>query len=77
MNLYFQKCYCFIIEDYMGEPLCILNRVLLPLAAHLIQLWRQVLSNSNYFFVSNKLDHQYYKLHHYRSELDALRLALF
>ena len=77
MNLYFQKSYCFAIEDYMDEPLCISSYVLLPLAVHLVQLWKQVVSNLNKLFGYNELDHQYYKLHNYRSELDALRLALF
>ena len=77
MNLYFHKGYCFVIEDYMDELLSISSHVLLALAVHLVQLQRQVLSNLNYLFVYNKLDHQYYKLRHYRSELDALRLFLF
>ena len=76
MNFYIQKCYCFLIEDYMEKPLSISNHVLLALAVHLVQLCKQVLSNLNYLLVYNKLDYQYYKLHHYRSELDALRLAL-
>ena len=59
----------------MDEPLCISNQVLLALAVHLVHLWRQVLSS--YLFVYNKLDQQYYKLHHYSFELDALKLALF
>ena len=77
MNLYFHKGYCFVIEDYMDEPLCISNHVLLALTVHLVQLQRQVLSNLNDLFAYNKLDRQYYKLRHYRSELDVLRIALF
>ena len=76
MNLYFQKFYSFIIEDYMDEPLRISNHVLLALAVLLAQLWRKVLSNLNYLFIYNKLDHQYYKLDHWRFKL-ALRFALF
>ena len=77
MNLYFQKSCCFVIENYIDQPLYILNHVLLALAVHLIQLQRQVLSNLNYLFVYNKLDHQYYKFRNYKSELDTLKLALF
>ena len=77
INLYFRKGYCFEIEDYMDEPLCISNHVLLALAVYLVQLQTQVLSNLKDFFVYNKLDHQYYKLLHYRSELGALKFALF
>ena len=77
MNLYFLKVYCFVIEDYMDEPLCMLNHVLLALAVHLVQLQREVLFNFSYLFVFDKLDHQYCKLSHYRSELDFLRFALF
>ena len=54
----------------MHEPLRILNHNLLALAVHLVQLQRQILSNLNYLFVYNKLDHQYYKLCPYRSKLD-------
>ena len=76
MNLYFQKCYSLIVEDYTDKPLCIVNHVLLALAVCLAQLQRKFLSNLNYLFIYNKLDHQYYKLCDCRLKL-SLRLALF
>ena len=54
IKLYFHKGYCFVIEDYMDEPTCISNHVLLALAVHLVDLQRKVLSNLNYLLINNR-----------------------
>ena len=61
----------------MDELICISNHVLLALAAHLFQLQRQAISNLNYLFANNKLDHQHYKLHHYSLNLMLYGLLCF
>ena len=70
MNLYFQKLYCFVIEDYVDETLCTSNLCIsnLCISIHVllsfycfVQIQSPFFSNLNYIFVCNKLGNQYYK----------------
>ena len=73
----FSKRLLFCNWTLHGWTLMYLKPCFISTLLALVQLQREALSNLNYLFVNNNLNHQYYKLGHYRSKLDTLRLALF